>query len=582
MKKILRILLLINCINIVTASSDSQTIAKDQLKNLKIEATITSLLQYAASGDLKTVQLLVDSGVDCNKPEAINGATVLHNAAAGGHIQLVKWLLKNGATIDSKDKLGSTPLIWAAYHGHVDVVKYLIKNGARIGSIPHIGPSLSDASRQSGSQELRELINEKILEQSNITFDEVTYSTILEYPDFDLINSKVKIHESSFHDWEDSELEANSILKQWTNTQLTIPWTKIQLKSYVKHKMMPSRGARGLALTHVAMHDAIVLSNKSSFDSQIVTSMAVASVLGYLFPAEERYFKRVVYSLASIKYSVSRDRLNEEIKRAISMGQFIANRVIHRAQNDGAQRGWNGTRLQWYGEGRFYGPGSWEPTPPYFYYPPEEPYAPTWRTWVLTSSDQFRAKPPPYYGSLEFVNSLKEVIKVNEEITEKQLESAKFWVDGHGSVTPAGHWNELALKYVNKEMSDTLTAKIFAELNIAMADTFIAAWDSKYHYWSIRPVTAAKKLLGIEFKPPILTPPFPSYVSGHAATSGAGSQVLASYFPSNANDILQKGEQASMSRLYGGIHYRFDNDEGLYLGRKVANLVIEKYKLNNE
>ncbi|MBK8286043.1 MAG: phosphatase PAP2 family protein [Ahniella sp.] len=109
-----------------------------------------------------------------------------------------------------------------------------------------------------------------------------------------------------------------------------------------------------------------------------------------------------------------------------------------------------------------------------------------------------------------------------------------------------------------------------------MADAFVACWDSKYHYWSIRPITAAKRLLGQDFKPPILTPPFPSYTSGHATFSGAASRVIGRYIPARAEELDRMAEEAAMSRLYGGIHFPLRQRCGIGAGRRIADWIGER------
>lgn len=531
---------LILLLTTVIKADDLRSLSQMKLVNLSIEPTITSLLQFAASGDLKTVKLLISSGVGINNAEPNFGATALHNAAALGHLDMVKWLVMHEANINIEDKQGYTALNWAKEQKRNLVVEYL--------------------------------------SQQQLSAVDKTLPTILEYPSYNFSNV-ISIPESSFHDWKQAETEAQSIISDWENSAISVPWTKLQLQRYIKHKIMPGRSARGLALTHVAMYDALIVAKDKNLDQHLAVSMAAAEVLAYIFPAEERAFMRTIYSLASLKYATKREKLPTKLLNSIKLGQIIANHVIQRAQNDGAQHGWNGTRLQWYGEGRYYGPGSWEPTPPYFYYPPEEPYAPTWKTWVLNNGSQFRSNPPPKYGSEKFIAALKEVLEISKNLTSKQLKSANFWVDGHGTVTPAGHWNLITIEYLqNSQFNDIKIARLFAQLNIAMADSYISAWDTKYHYWSIRPVTAAKKILDQKFSPAILTPPFPSYVSGHAATSGAASQILAHYFTKSTEILLALGDEAAMSRLYGGIHYRFDNDEGLILGRKVSKKVLSFFE----
>lgn len=405
----------------------------------------------------------------------------------------------------------------------------------------------------------------------------ITRATVLDYSGL-AQSSEVSLPQSAFHDWTQAEQEADVILAAWSNEPMTLAWTRIQLERYVKHKVSPTRGARGLALMHVAMHDALLLAEAKKLDAQLAVSMAASRVLGYQFPAEERAFDRTVFALAAKRSGVAREALSEVSKASIALGHEVGERVVARAETDGAQRGWNGSRLQWYGDDRYYGPGSWEPTAPYFYYPPDEPFAPGWKTWVLARADQFRPTPPAY-GSKPFMKALREVLEVNAKLTEKQLEEAHYWVDGHGSVTPPGHWNQIALEAASSQkMGDLETAELFAVLNMAMADTFIAVWDAKYHYWTSRPVTAAKRLLNVDFQPAILTPPFPSFVAGHAGFSGAAARVLSRYFPKQAQRFTRMGKAAAHSRLLGGIHYRFDNEAGLKVGRQVADAVLKKYQ----
>jgi len=195
----------------------------------------------------------------------------------------------------------------------------------------------------------------------------------------------------------------------------------------------------------------------------------------------------------------------------------------------------------------------------------------------LKSPGEFRPV-PPVFGSPKYVKDLKEVVAVGAALTPEQLKVAKFWVDGKGSVTPPGHWNQIALDLMqNSSFDNRQAAEIFVTLNMAEADSFIASWDAKYHYWTVRPITAAKQLLGIDFKTAILTPPFPSYVSGHATFSGAAAQILGAYFPAEAKRLRGMGEEAALSRLYGGIHFRHDNEDGLVLGRKIADTVLTRY-----
>jgi len=229
--------------------------------------------------------------------------------------------------------------------------------------------------------------------------------------------------DSVFHDWQQAETEAQRIVADWTTQPLTVPWTRLQLERHVRHKAMPTRGARGLALVHVAMYDAYQLAQAQSLEPRLVVSMAAAQVLAYLFPAEERAFDRIAFAVAARLSQSPRDQLPEAAKQALALGQKVGRRVIARGESDGAQRGWSGARLQWFGEGRYYGPGSWEPTPPYFYYPPDEPFAPLWKPWILERADQFRPKPPAYW-SAKLLADTREVVEINRNLTPDQLRIA--------------------------------------------------------------------------------------------------------------------------------------------------------------
>jgi hypothetical protein len=388
-------------------------------------------------------------------------------------------------------------------------------------------------------------------------------------------------------------IQAGKPLPLRSNEPVTLAWTNLELEMIVKHKVMPARTARALALMHVAMHDALVAarSNRNSsaaMEQKAVLSQratpleyaavsgAATSVLGYLFPSEQGYFDGLANETG--RALMAEQVSPHDLEAGLRIGRAVASVVIARGQSDGAARGWNGEKLIWHGEGQPFGPGYWEPTPPYNYYPPDEPYAPYWKPWLLERADQFRPAPPPAYGSVPFMLALQEVKDISEKLTDEQKRIAKFWVDGNGTVTPTGHWNQVAIELVARyQLDDFATARLFAFLNMALADTNVAVFDTKYAYWSVRPITAIRNLFGVDFNSFILTPPFPSYISGHAGFSGAASEFLSGVFPIEANRLRAMGEEAAMSRLYGGIHYRFDNDGGLNVGRKIAALALSKY-----
>jgi len=212
-------------------------------------------------------------------------------------------------------------------------------------------------------------------------------------------------------------------------------------------------------------------------------------------------------------------------------------------------------------------------------YPPLEPLAGRWLPWNLSDGAQFRPPPPPAYGSAEFVAETREVWSVSQRLTAEQTRIAAYWADGAGTVTPPGHWNQIAIGLLPRSGRSTVTdTRMFAALNSAQADAFIACWDAKYAYWSLRPVTAIQRLIDPTWLPHIVTPPFPSYPSGHATTSGAAATVLGSFFPGTADELDAMAEEAAVSRLYGGIHFRSDSDAGLILGRAVGAAALHVYR----
>ena len=181
---------------------------------------------------------------------------------------------------------------------------------------------------------------------------------------------------------------------------------------------------------------------------------------------------------------------------------------------------------------------------------------------------------------------------------------ALFWADGAGTETPPGHWNSIAQR-VGTSVGNTMeqNARVFALLNIAMADAAICAWDAKFTYDFWRPVTAirngdtdgnAATAGDPTWSSFIVTPPFPDYVSGHSTFSGAASRVLAMFYGTDniafttGSDFLPgvarhftsfsaAAGEAAVSRLYGGIHFRSANEDGLAAGVEIGDWTFMRY-----
>jgi hypothetical protein len=320
-------------------------------------------------------------------------------------------------------------------------------------------------------------------------------------------------------------------------------WVEVGLQEIAAHRTNPPRAARVLAHLSAAQYAAAVHGGTGRDDA---IAGAAGRVLSFFYPDRAAYFDAKAGS-----------------GNAVAAGRRLGDVLVERASTDGADAVWTGSPPT--------APGTWVPTPPAFLPAPLEPLAGTWRTWNLGDGSQFRPGPPPAFGSEHWRSEVQEVYDVSRSLTAGQREIALFWADGAGTVTPPGHWNRIALELIaERGMSTLQAARVLVTLNTAQADAFIACWDAKFTYWSERPVTSIRRELDAAWTPLVATPPFPSYVSGHSATSGAAFTVLAHFFPQARQHVAAMAEEAALSRLYGGIHFASDNAAGLELGQKVG------------
>ena len=179
---------------------------------------------------------------------------------------------------------------------------------------------------------------------------------------------------------------------------------------------------------------------------------------------------------------------------------------------------------------------------------------------------------PPLTGSDQMKAETAEVSGYVKNPSRDNMRIVQFWADGVGTYTPPGHWNAIAAEdFIKQHFSEVRWARDLALLNMAEMDAAIVCWDSKYHYFNPRPSQldgSIKTLTGV--------PNFPAYISGHATFSGAAATILGYIIPARASDYSAMAKEASMSRLYGGIHYRSDCDSGMAAGQKVGNYAIQR------
>lgn len=254
---------------------------------------------------------------------------------------------------------------------------------------------------------------------------------------------------------------------------------------------------------------------------------------------------------------------------------------------------------------------TWKPTPP-AYMDAIEPHWAKIRTFVLDSCAQFKpAGPTPFSTekNSQFFKEAMEVYDVGKNLTEEQREIASFWdcnpfvmnVKGHvmfatKKISPGGHWmniTHVACKKVNANV--VRTAEAYALVSIALMDGFISCWDEKYRSKLIRPETYINEHIDEDWVPLLQTPPFPEYTSGHSVISSASAVALTKLFGENFafldstevefglparsfTSFKHASQEAAVSRLYGGIHYRPAIDHGVTEGLALGNYVVEKVR----
>ena len=265
-------------------------------------------------------------------------------------------------------------------------------------------------------------------------------------------------------------------------------------------------------------------------------------------------------------------------------------------------------------------PSRWQPTPP-AYMDGIEPHWNKIRPFVLDSAAQFKPVNHPEFSmdpESDFYKELKEVYDISEEITaagdeSEEIEIAQFWdcnpyvsvTRGHlmfatKKITPGAHWmgiTKIACTQSEADLNKTVYA--YTKTSIALFDGFINCWAEKYRSNLVRPETLINKHIDENWEPILQTPPFPEYTSGHSVISNAAATVLTEIFGDNFEflDDTELGyglpvrsfasfnaaaEEAAISRMYGGIHYRAAVENGIDQGRSVGNLVIEKLEMLNE
>ena len=379
-------------------------------------------------------------------------------------------------------------------------------------------------------------------------------------------------------------------------------WNHTLLGAIRNDKTPPPKASRAMALVQVAVFDAVdglvggytpyaVTDPAPAGASPDAAAVAAAhKTLVALFPAQQAALDAAyATSLGSIPNSPAKTI-------GIAWGETVAGKILALRANDhsaGVVTANLPTGALW-----------WSRTPP----ANADPLLPNWPSvtpWGIDDVARFRPAPPPTAPSAEYTaafNEVKLLGKVDSAArTADQTQIALFWADGGGTATPPGHWNVIA-EGISASQNLTLVqnARLFALLGIAVADAAIVAWDCKYHYIDWRPITGIRNAdtdgnpdtaPDTTWAPLITTPNFPSFISGHSTFSSASARVLSLFFGSDQlnftttsdglpgvqrsfTSFSQAAAEAGQSRIYGGIHWQYDNTAGLTAGRAIAEQVF--------
>jgi len=386
---------------------------------------------------------------------------------------------------------------------------------------------------------------------------------------------------------------------------VVLQWNEIA-NAEMRGLMPPTRQNRMLAMVHCAVFDAVnsvegdyrpyltKVGTPSWTSAEAAAAVAAHDVLVALLPTRQGNLDAaLVTSLAAIPDGRAEDA-------GAAVGRTVAAAMLANRQDDGD------TDVVVYTPGT--GPDDWQPTPPAFA-PALLPQYATLAPFAIDSPDQYRAAPPPSLTSEEFERAFEEVKAIgavnSTTRTAEQTEIARYWAGPSGTVQPPGQWNRIA-RTVATAQGNSLgeNARLFALLNVGMADAVISCWDNKYAYNYVRPVTAIRNAANDgnpdteadpAWTPLLTTPGHPSYSSGHSSISAAAATVLGNFFCDDSiafadtNELSAGGatitrsfdgfqeaaEEAANSRLYGGIHWRFDNEVGLETGREIGGFVSD-------
>lgn len=406
-----------------------------------------------------------------------------------------------------------------------------------------------------------------------------------------------------------------------TNTpaKVAVDWmeqTRTMVKSEGKN---PPQASRIYAYAAIAVYESVVpgMEGYQSLANQIplLTGLPDARAFGTLdYPTavNEAMYHLSVGLVSNLKQSnisaaeALRNKYYAELagnvpaqvsQNSRQFGKAVAMAILNRANNDNfsATRSMTYSVPDWTTNAAY-----WAPTDA-TNLTPLEPYWGKVKCFAMTSSSECEISssiPFSTAAGSAFYKQGAEVFAVSQNLTSDEKAIASWWADGGGTSTPPGHWVSIQNQLVTKmNLPLAKAAEMYVLVNMGMADAFISCWDAKFKFNLVRPQSYIRAHIpgGSAWKPYIGTPPFPEYPSGHSVASGVAAQLLTQLLgnvaftdatntnmglaPRSYRSFTEAAQEAAISRLYGGIHYREACDNGIEQGKLVAKSVMEHIKL---
>ncbi|OQP50767.1 PA-phosphatase [Niastella yeongjuensis] len=307
-----------------------------------------------------------------------------------------------------------------------------------------------------------------------------------------------------------------------------------------------------------------------------VVAGAAVEMMKLLFPGDQEYIQQKAEEHKRARI-IAGANVRSDIEAGEALGKAVAQKFVTRARGDRAGTA-GGTPTDWAkletdciarGETPWYS----------LEVPKRPPMLPLFgkvKAFLFDSltAISLRPGPPPLTASKKMQDETDEIYSLTQNDTRDHYRIVHYWADGAGTSTPSGHWDAIAAEdFIKKNYSEVRWARNMALLNMSLMDAAIVCWDAKYFYFNPRPCQLnpkIKTLTGV--------PNFPAYISGHSTFSGAAATILSYIIPDQSATYDALAREASLSRMYAGIHYRADCEVGLETGKKVGDYAVDRGK----